>query len=195
MSNRRSSDHYSRRARHAGFPARSVYKLEEIDRRFRLFHPGQRVVDLGCVPGSWMMYAATAVGPQGRVVGCDLQPLRVSLPKNCSFSRVDVRELDAADPALLRAADVVLSDMAPMTIGHRDTDHLRSAALVRTAHSLSDRLLRVGGALVAKLLDGRDFAALREELATSFGKVHVVRPRSTRRESSELFFVALSRRG
>ena len=124
-------DAFFRKARAEGFAARSVYKLDEIDRRVRLLRPGDRVLDLGCCPGSWLQYATKAVGPHGAVVGIDRNPL----PRAVAGARVRVIVGDvftATDADLLgplKAFDVVLSDMAPDTTGIRSADQARSAAL------------------------------------------------------------------
>ena len=115
--NRRLQDTYGRRAKADGFPARSVYKLEEIDQKVRLFRRGQRVLDLGAAPGSWTMYAATKVGLEGKVYGVDIQPHRAALPPNAVIEVLDVHDLQLDT---LGAFDVVISDMAPNTSGVRD---------------------------------------------------------------------------
>src|SRR5687768_5337254 len=115
MSDRRRPDHYARRAKKEGRPARSVYKLEEIDGRWRLLRRGDRVLDLGCAPGSWMQYAAERVGPGGRVVGYDLAPVTIRLPPQAEAHVADVFALDPA--GLGGPFDVVVSDMAPSTMG------------------------------------------------------------------------------
>src|SRR6188472_2761721 len=111
--NRRPQDHFGHRARKEGYPARSVYKLQEIDRRLGLFRKGQRVLDLGAAPGSWSLYAAERVGPQGVVLGVDRQEISVAAPPPLRFLQLD---LETATPEELGGAasfDVVLSDMAP----------------------------------------------------------------------------------
>ncbi|MES1157559.1 MAG: RlmE family RNA methyltransferase, partial [Haliangium ochraceum] len=126
-------DAFFRKARGAGFAARSVYKLEDIDRRVRLLRAGDRVLDLGCRPGSWMQYARQVVGPHGAVVGIDRDPL----PQPIAGTRVLLGDVFAVTDAELlgdlKAFDVVLSDMAPNTTGVRTTDQARSAALVEEA--------------------------------------------------------------
>ncbi|MGB0678629.1 MAG: RlmE family RNA methyltransferase [Polyangiales bacterium] len=191
----RRSDHYSRKARQSGFPARSVFKLEEIDKRCALLRPGLSVLDLGAAPGSWLLYAATQVGAQGRVWGVDLQRLTQPLPAHVHFLQADVYDDMALQPVWQATPfDVVLSDMAPATSGHRDTDHLRSAALVNRVQALAAQHLKSGGDLVAKFFDGAEFVAVRQSLRATFEQVRIVKPRSTRSESRELFFVAQGKR-
>jgi 23S rRNA (uridine2552-2'-O)-methyltransferase len=187
---RRRHDVFFRKAREAGFAARSVFKLEDLDRRFRLLHPGDRVLDLGCRPGSWLKYALGIVGQHGRAVGLDRTPLDTPLPG----ARVIVGDVfTITDADLLgdeRAFDVVLSDMAPDTTGIRATDQARSAGLVGEALARAERLLAPGGAFVAKIFQGPDVAALRKQMQVRFGEVHLVKPEGSRAASTELYLVA-----
>ena len=169
-------DAFFRKARAEGFAARSVYKLDEIDHRVRLLRPGDRVLDLGCCPGSWLQYAAKAVGPNGSVVGIDRNPL----PRAVAGTRVIVGDIfTATDEELLgslKAFDVVMSDMAPDTTGIRSADQARSAALFSEAVNRAFRLLAPGGAFVGKLFQGPDFEDIRKRLLTKFSEVKIVKP-------------------
>jgi 23S rRNA (uridine2552-2'-O)-methyltransferase len=180
-------DAFFRKARGAGFAARSVYKLEEIDRKLRLLHAGDRVLDLGCRPGSWLQYALKAVGPHGAVVGIDRDPL----PQAIAGARVLRGDIfttpDAELLGTLAAFDVVLSDMAPNTTGVRATDQARSAALVEEALARAERLLAPGGAFVAKIFQGPDLEAIRKRLATRFSEVRTVKPEGSRAQSIEIY--------
>lgn len=199
MSDRRRPDAFAKRARREGFPARSVFKLEEIDRRTRLLRPGQRVLDLGAAPGSWSLYASQKVGPRGVVVAVDLSEVRTELPANVVF-----RQLDAlgADPAALvalagspadeaRPFDVVLSDMAPSTTGARDVDQARSFELFCAALRVAASALRPGGSFVGKIFQGPDFEEARKIARSRFEEVRLIRPRGTRSDSYEIFVVGL----
>lgn len=195
MSNRRGPDHFSRRAQREGFAARSVYKLEEIDRRFRLFKRGQRVLDLGCAPGSWVKYAVNRVGPKGVVIGIDRKSIQVTAPNLVSLEG-DIYETPA-EVFFERAGgrfDVITSDMAPDTTGDRFTDHVRSVDLCRRALELTDTLLVDGGAFVCKVFEGGELNAFVAEVKDRFGVVKRVKPKSTRKVSVELFLVAQRRR-
>ncbi|MFW2389591.1 MAG: RlmE family RNA methyltransferase [Polyangiales bacterium] len=189
MSRRRQQDHHGRRARREGYPARSVYKLEEIDRRVGLFKKGQRVLDLGASPGSWTLYAAEKVGPTGRVLGIDLNESDVALPP-----QAEIRALDAfqvAPDSLGGPFDLVISDMAPKTSGQRHADQYRSYELVMRALELTKTVLRPGGTFVAKIFQGAEFEDARNALRELFGKVRIIRPKATRGESYEVFLVGL----
>jgi 23S rRNA (uridine2552-2'-O)-methyltransferase len=187
---RRRHDVFFRKAKEAGYAARSVFKLEDLDRRFRLLSPGNRVLDLGCRPGSWLEYALSVVGRHGRAVGLDRTPLDRPIP-GARLLGGDV--FTVTDQELLgeeRAFDVVLSDMAPDTTGIRATDQARSAGLVEEALGRAERLLAPGGALVAKIFQGPDVATLRKRMQTHFSEVHLVKPEGSRAASTELYLVA-----
>jgi len=189
-------DVYYQNAKKNNFASRAIYKLDEIDKRFQLFKKGDRVLDLGAAPGSWMQYALSAVGPAGRVVGIDLLPLKIQLPGHGRFIQGDIREV--SDEALLgpdaRPFDVVVSDMAPNTIGVKFTDAARSAALVVWALEMTDRVLAPGGKFVAKIFQGADFDDALKILKARFVRFKVVKPESSRQASKEVYLVAWERR-
>ena len=186
---RKRHDAYFKKAREGGFAARSVFKLEDLDRRFRLLRPGDRVLDLGCRPGSWLQYAQRVVGERGAVVGLDRAPLPTPLPG----VRVLVGDVyTMTDEELvgdLRAFDAVLSDMAPDTTGIRGTDQARSAALVEEALARAERLLAPAGAFVAKIFQGPDVAAIRKRMDARFSEVHLSKPDASRGSSTEVYLV------
>lgn len=180
-------DPFFKKARAAGFAARSIFKLDEIDQRLRLIREGDRVLDLGCSPGSWLQYATRVVGRHGAVVGIDRNPL----PRAVAGARVLVGDIyTATDAELLgdlRAFDVVLSDMAPDTTGIRSVDQARSAGLFGEALGRALRLLAPGGAFVGKLFQGPDMDELRKRMAERFSEVRIVKPESSRAQSIEIF--------
>lgn len=195
MAGRRRSDHYTRKAKAAGYAARSVFKLEEIDRRVQLFKRGQRVLDLGCAPGSWTRYAAQRVGKRGRVVGIDRRAIDFGAPNVVSLVG-DIFQTDAevffeAGGGLF---DVIISDMAPDTCGDRFTDHVRSVDLCRRAMVLADQLIRPGGAFVCKVFEGGDVPELVRDVKARYARFKRIKPKSTRSESVELFLVAQAKR-
>lgn len=190
-------DTFTQRAKAAGYPARSVFKLEEIDRRCRLLRPGQRVLDLGCAPGSWLLYAAQKVGPKGLVRGVDLKPLDVPLPPHARAIAGDALTPNEEVSAFLQEGapyDVVVSDMAPSTSGTAFADQARSAELVARTLDVADALLAEGGAWVAKLFMGEALAELRKRVRATFEEERVIRPEGTRAVSSEVFLVGLKKR-
>ncbi len=183
-------DPFWKRARREAFAARSVYKLEEIDRRFRLLKPGARVCDLGCRPGSWLQYAARVAGERGALVGLDRAPLDVAIPR----ARILVGDVYAVTPAELLgelpAFDVVLSDMAPDTTGVRSLDQARSEGLFERALEIAEATLAPTGAFVGKLFQGPDWNRLVARVRGRFDEVRTVKPEGSRKESIEQYVVA-----
>ncbi len=185
------ADARTRAAKARGYPARSVFKLEEIDRRLSLLRSGQRVLDLGAAPGSWSLYASQRVGPAGRVLAVDLQELRQTFPDTVRVLQGDA--LDLANEALAEFApyDLVLSDMAPNTSGNKVRDQARSAELFRRALAVAEALGRPGSSFVGKLFMSDEFQDVRAALARAYERVQVIRPSGTRAQSSELFLVGI----
>ena len=190
MPRHRPQDHFGRRAKAQGYPARSVYKLQEIDRRLSLFKAGQRVLDLGAAPGSFSLYAGEKVGPTGLVIGVDLQEIRIAAPPHVRFLQQDINQLD---PAALQAShgvaqfDVVLSDMAPHTSGNRQGDQFRSYELYMQALRVTEALLAPGGHFVGKLFQGPEFEQARAATRALLGSAKVFKPEASRSESYEVF--------
>jgi 23S rRNA (uridine2552-2'-O)-methyltransferase len=187
-------DAFTRAAKAKGYPARSVFKLEEIDRRVRLFRPGQRVLDLGAAPGSWSLYAAQRIGPGGKLLAVDLSPITIPLGNNARFSQGDALSLANEELALFAPYDVVLSDMAPSTTGSRLADQARSFELYMRAVAVAGALGAPGGAFVGKLFMSDDFTQARDATRALFSEVKVIRPEGTRSSSFEVFLVGLGRK-
>lgn len=191
------ADVFAQRARSEGYPARSVYKLEEIDRRVRVFKQGQRVLDLGCAPGSWLMYAAKKVGGGGRVRGIDLKGLEVALPTNAIAVAGDALTPSPEIEAFIREGapyDVVMSDMAPATSGTPFADQARSAELVERTLDVADQWLARGGVWIAKLFMSEAMVELRKRVREMFAEERVIRPEGTRSVSFEVFLVGIGKR-
>jgi len=188
-------DRFHRRAREQGFRARSVFKLEEIDERIGLLRPGDRVLDLGCAPGSWLQYARTRVGSSGALVGIDRFPLDPPLAGARTLVG-DVMEVAAADLLdELAAFDVVLSDMAPDTTGIRHVDQARSELLFERALDLAEATLAIGGGFVGKLFQGPAFEQLVKRCRQRFDQVKIVKPEGSRTRSIEQYVVCRGFRG
>ena len=182
----RKPDHFTDAAKKAGYPARSVFKLEEIDKRVRLLKHNQRVLDLGAAPGSWAKFAAEKIGNGGKLLAVDLCPLTTTLPPYATFIQADVTTMDFAPYGPF---DVVLSDMAPNTTGNKLTDHARSVELFLAAVHIADEVLVRGGSFVGKIFMGEDFPAAREEVRIRYEKHRLLRPEATRSISYEIFVV------
>jgi 23S rRNA (uridine2552-2'-O)-methyltransferase len=191
-------DHYFHRARQENYPARSVYKLQELDASFKLLRAGQTVLDLGATPGSWTLFAAGKVGPSGRVLAVDLNPTDTAFPENVTFLTADALNPGEELTALLAAwkpFDLVVSDMAPSTTGSRFTDQARSLELVEQALALAGTCLLQGGHFVAKVFMGPEVKAFTDSMRGAFEKVKTAKPKSSRPESIEQFIVGLGYRG
>jgi 23S rRNA (uridine2552-2'-O)-methyltransferase len=187
-------DSFHQRARRAGYVARSVYKLEEIDQKFKLLGRGKRVLDLGCAPGSWLQYAGEQVGPQGTLVGIDRGPIELSFP-NFRMVVGDVHQVQPSELlGDLSAFDVVLSDMAPDTSGIRHADQSRSEALFERALEIAEQTVVPGGHFVGKLFQGPRFKELIARCRTGFEAVKVFKPAGSRSESIEEYIVCRNRR-
>ncbi len=187
------ADHFTREAKQRGYPARSVFKLEDIDRRVRLFRPGMHVLDLGAAPGSWSLYASQKVGPQGVVVAVDLEELTQHFPGNVTTLQGDALALGNEELSSGGPYDVVVSDMAPRTTGNRLGDQTRSFELFLRALAVAEELLKPNGAFVGKIFMGEDFAKAKNAVKRGFGEQRAIRPESTRASSYELFLVGLRR--
>ncbi len=190
----RGADARTREAKAKGYPARSVFKLEEIDRRVRLLRAGDRVLDLGAAPGSWSLYAATRVGPRGLLLAVDRTPIEQAFPENVRVVTGDALTLETAALAEHAPYDVVLSDMAPNTSGSKSADQARSFELFMRALEVAVELVRPGGHFVGKLFMSNDFQAARSAVTAAFERCQVIRPAGTRSQSSEVFLVGLARR-
>ena len=194
----RRKDAYYRRARAAGYRARSAYKLSQLDSRFRLLRRGDVVVDLGAWPGGWLQVALEAVGPHGRVVGVDLVAIDPLASPNLRLVGGDVRDPStwrAVLEHLGRPADVVLSDLAPKLTGIRATDDARSSELVEAVLEMLPAILRPGGNLVVKLFMGHTFDVATAELRRRFQEFRTTRPDATRKASAEVYGVGRGYRG
>jgi 23S rRNA (uridine2552-2'-O)-methyltransferase len=201
---RQLNDPYVRRAKAEGYRGRAAFKIIELDDKFRFLVPGARVVDLGCAPGGWSQVAAERVNalgtkpgkPVGRIVGVDLQDVE-------PIAGVELHQLDflsdGADDKVKEwlggKADVVMSDMAAASSGHKQTDHLRIVALCEAAAQFAFDVLEPGGTFVAKVLSGGAEGGLQTVLKQRFDTVANVKPPASRSDSSEKFVVARGFRG
>jgi 23S rRNA (uridine2552-2'-O)-methyltransferase len=190
----RKPDSFTQAAKAKGYPARSVFKLEEIDRRVRLLKPGQHVLDLGAAPGSWSMYAAKRIGPNGKLLAIDRTPITVALGPNARAVEGDALEVSNEDLALFAPYDVVLSDMAPSTTGQRAADQWRSFELFMRAVAIARALGGKGSSFVGKLFMSDEFPKAREALRGLYTEVRTLRPEGVRTSSFELFLVGLGRK-
>ncbi len=188
-------DNYTLAAKEAGYPARSVFKLEAIDAQYHLFRPGDRVLDLGCHPGSWAKYISGRVGMKGKVVGVDLTPTILD-EQNITVFALDVMNIDRTviDPDTT-GFNAVVSDMAPNTTGIRDVDQARSLELSLKAIQLAHQLLVKGGKFVCKVFQGPDMDQIKAAAEEEFSQVRFARPPAVRRDSFEIYLVGTGFKG
>ncbi len=191
-------DHYFLKAKRENYPARSVYKLKELDAKFRLLKPGMKVLDLGAAPGSWSLGVAEKVGSKGLVLACDIQSTETAFPPQVLFMQEDVFQRSTAFEAKLAELgpfDLVISDMAPRTTGTRFTDQARSLELTLEALAVACLHLKQGGNFVVKIFMGPDIQDLLTPMRKAFSSVKSFKPKSSRAESKETFFTGLGFRG
>lgn len=185
------ADAQTRAAKARGYPARSVFKLEEIDRRLHLLKSGQKVLDLGAAPGSWSLYVSQRVGERGQVLAVDIQEIRQAFAPNVTVLRGDALDVTSEQLAQFAPYDVVVSDMAPNTSGNKVRDQALSFELFMRAQDVAATLGRPGSHFVGKLFMSGDFEAARRALTDRYDRVQVIRPETTRSQSSEVFLVGL----
>lgn len=192
-------DHFYQRAKREGFRSRAAYKLDEIQRSHRLLRAGQRVIDVGCWPGGWLQVASREVGPSGRVVGVDLAvidpPLENANVIALSGDISEVRVIEAILAALGGPADVLLSDAAPKLTGVRAVDRAREETLLEGIEAGVAELLRPGGDLLWKLLEGPEAQAIDRRLRGRFERAKTVRPDASRKGTTERYVLARGYRG
>jgi 23S rRNA (uridine2552-2'-O)-methyltransferase len=191
------TDEFVRRAQKEGYRSRAVYKLQELDEKYRLFRAGQTVVDLGAAPGSWSEYVAEKVGDRGRVIALDILPMDALA--GVEFIQGDFQE-EAVLASLLHAlgdkrADLVISDMAPNMSGMDAVDIPRAMYLVELAQDLAGQVLRRGGIFLCKLFQGEGSDAWLKSLRADFGSVVVKKPKASRSRSREVYVLARDFKG
>lgn len=188
------ADHYTRRARKENWLARSVYKLEEIDKSFKIIRSGHRLLDLGCYPGSWSQYGLKGVGPRGEVTGLDVKEPTHFSATNFRFVEADVLTID---PHWLLEQiglqDAVISDLAPQTTGIRIADTTRSLELAEKALEITLLVLKKKGHFLCKIFEGEELKAFRDQIGVYFDRTRLIRPSAVRRGSREVYALGLGR--
>lgn len=190
-------DHFYKKAKKEGKVSRAAYKLEELQKKYRLLKKGGRVLDLGAAPGGWLKMAAQAVGPRGMVLGLDLLPLRFPLPSNARFCQQAIESPEAGEWLEKELeggqADCVLSDMSPNLSGIPFRDQSLSLELGWVLWRVAQKHLKPGGNFVLKLFPSEEARPFREALRKAFVRCHTVVPEATRKASSEIYLVCLSK--
>lgn len=183
------------KARQAGFRARSVYKLQELDQKFHLIRKNQKVLDIGSFPGSWLQYVSDKIQPQGQVTGLDIQAIK-PISANVQTLIADVSDLGHVGSLLAPYApfDLVLSDISPNTSGVKDSDHIKSIQLNKNILSISQKFLQAGGDLIMKLFPGREFEPFVRDVTKYFKDVRQIKVMASRVSSNEIYLVCLNKR-
>jgi len=188
-------DHYFHKAKKDGYVARSAFKLEEINQKHKFLHPGNRVMDLGCFPGSWMQYLSRYVGPKGLVLGVDRTELEMPLKPNMHFVHSDIYELDLnLIGEYASKYHVLCSDMAPNSTGIKDVDAARSLQLCQLALEIAQSWVKPGGHVIVKTFQGGAFDPLLKQMRTEYKSVKIAKPKSSRNESKEIFLLGMGKK-
>ncbi len=185
-------DHFFHKAKKENFLARSVYKLEEIDERFKILKKNDQVIDLGYHPGSWIQYTSEKIGVNGLVIGADVRDINNKLLniKNVRLFQKDVLTIESMEELGVSSQfDVVLSDMAPNTTGVQSVDQARSLNLVEMVFFLLPKFLKPDGHVVIKVFESNDAQLFLKEQKKHFSEFHYLRPKSTRSVSKEYFVI------
>jgi len=187
-------DHFYRKAKREGKASRAIYKLSELQNRFKLIDRGGIALDLGCAPGGWLQELSEIVGKSGRVIGIDFLPVKISLSKNVVVIEGDLNDEESIKRIEDEAnglVDAVLSDMSPNISGIAFADAYRSYELSMLAFEICEKSLREGGNFVTKIFPGEEFTEYIKLLKKNFKKVSTVTPAATRRTSSERYILAI----
>jgi 23S rRNA (uridine2552-2'-O)-methyltransferase len=189
------SDHWTQKAKKEGYPARSVYKLREIQEKFGPLPREGRILDLGASPGSWSLYVLRTGGGRRSVAAIDLAPLTIGTPENLVFFQGDMLSPEAAAFLAAHAPyDALISDAAPATSGNRAIDTARSEALVEQAIDFARRYLKPGGSCVAKIFQGGGQQKILADMKKIFASVKAFKPKATRSESFEIYLIGQNKK-
>ena len=189
-------DYYFKKAKKENYPARSIYKLQEIDKKFNIFRKGYKILDLGASPGSWTLYAKQKIGIKGIVIAIDLNKLKISPTNGILFYQTDVLSKNQEIEKILKdhfPFNVVLSDMAPKTTGIKITDQSRSLELAKTALKIALTYLKEKGHFIVKIFNSPDILEFKENMNKIFYSVKTFKPKSSRSESKEIYLIGLKK--
>ena len=178
---------YTILAKKSGYPARSVYKLKEIDKKYKIFKKGDRVLDLGCSPGSWLLYISQKIGQQGKVIGVDLEQIKIPQKANIAFTQRNIFDLKGSDFKNKFAA--VVSDLAPKTSGHQVLDTVKSMELAEKSLEIAKSVLLLGGNFVCKLFENESTNDFFKKVKNCFAFTKRYRPQAVSKKSKELYII------
>lgn len=183
----RKEEFYTRLAGKEGYPARSVYKLKEIDEKYKIFKKGDRVLDLGCAPGSWLLYISQKIGIKGRVTGVDTEDVKTILNPNVLFIKKNIFDLKNQD--FKEKFQAVVSDLSPKTSGIKLLDAGKSLELAKTAFEIAKKVLLPGGNFVCKIFEGEESEGLFKEASNYFEFAKRFRPKAVIKGSKEFYII------
>jgi 23S rRNA (uridine2552-2'-O)-methyltransferase len=193
-------DFYFKKAKKENHLARSIYKLEEIDKKYHMFKRGQSVIDLGCSPGSWLEYALSKIGKNGVIFGIDLKEVKKQFPQNVKVIKGDIYDYENFKQTIKKTSilpdkfDIVISDIAPNTSGQKDIDAYRSFELCVQGLKVCEQFLKTGGHFITKIFMGEDFKTFLDAIKSSFEKHKVYKPKSSRSESVEVYVIGWNKK-
>ncbi|MEM5947114.1 RlmE family RNA methyltransferase [Spirochaetia bacterium 38H-sp] len=188
-------DYYTQKAKKDGYPARSVYKLMEIDKKYKIIKQGYTVLDIGAAPGSWSKYILTKIGKSGRLLSIDLNRLEIKEDSRMEALQGDIYSKEIQDRiAEYGQFDLVVSDIAPTTSGNRNLDTARSEALVEEVIGFAEKYLKTGGDFVAKLFQGPGRQAIMDRIRANWTSAHFFKPQATRKQSFEVFIIGIGKK-
>jgi 23S rRNA (uridine2552-2'-O)-methyltransferase len=180
------NDKYTQKAKYENYPARSIYKLQEIDRKYKIIGKGDRVLDLGCAPGSWLLYLAEKVGANGAVVGVDINNLKIETPENTLFIQDDIMKFEMAEKF-----EAVVSDLAAHTTGIEFSDVEETLELCYRALEIAKKSLIDGGSFICKIFEGEGTDEFFKEVKKNFEFTKRFKPKASRKQSREMYVVAI----
>lgn len=186
------ADKFTKKAKLEGYRARSAFKLIEINKKYKIINKGDIVLDIGAAPGSWLQVASEAVGPKGRVLGIDLQPIGM-FAKNVETVVGDITKQESIDIVIskLNKINVVLCDIAPSTTGVEDADQYASLLLSETSFEVAKKVLKKGGKFICKIFQSREADEFIKEARKHFETCRVVKPLASRKHSKEVYFLGI----
>jgi len=182
-------DFYTIKAKKEGYPARSIYKLKEIDEKFKIIKAGDKVLDLGAAPGSWLMYISKKVGDNGKVLGIDIEDVKIELPANARFFKKNVFALTEDNFKELKKFHVVVSDLAPKTSGIKFADAEKSMELSEKSLEIAQKALVPGGNFICKIFESEFTKDFFKKIEANFKIAKRLKPMASRKESREMFFI------
>ncbi len=191
-------DHYYKKAKEQGLASRAVFKLEELDQKFKLLKQGDKVLDLGCAPGGWLQYASKKIGAGGRAVGIDLLPIQAQFSQNVMILQGDATQEEMQKICienLKGEADLIVSDMSPNLSGIKFKDNYESYLLALSVLKVCQKILKKGGSMALKIFPGDELPDFRKKLQENFEEIKTYIPKATRKGSSEVYLISQKFKG